>query len=84
MEGWASYLEPGTSSVNVASRDVILLAHAAFGVLGTLSALWVFVEALNAQQENAGRIRTSAPIYSILYGASGDSRWLLVYESLFG
>jgi hypothetical protein len=40
--------------------DVILLGHAAFGILGTLAALWVFVEALNAREENAARIRRSA------------------------
>jgi len=40
--------------------DVILLAHSTFGVLGTLAALWVFVEALNATERNAGRIRRVA------------------------
>ena len=30
------------------------------GVLGTLLALWVFVEALNAREQNAQRIRTAA------------------------
>ena len=44
--------------MNITMSDVILLGHAAFGILGTLSALWVFVEALNAREENATRIRT--------------------------
>ncbi len=48
--------------VNVTSRDVIVLAHASFGVLGTLSAAWVAVEALNAREENATRTRTVALI----------------------
>lgn len=34
--------------MSVTISDVVLLAHAAFGALGTLLALWVFVEALNA------------------------------------
>src|SRR5271163_1481963 len=37
-----------TFFMKVTLSDVILLGHAAFGILGTLSALWVFVEALNA------------------------------------
>jgi hypothetical protein len=40
--------------------DVILLGHAASGILGTLAALWVFVEALNAREENARRIWVGA------------------------
>lgn len=44
----------------ITGSDVILLAHSTFGVLGTMSALWVFVEALNAREENEGRIRRAA------------------------
>jgi hypothetical protein len=40
--------------------DVVLLGHAACGILGTLAALWVFVEVLNAREENARRIRWGA------------------------
>ncbi len=43
--------------MSITGSDVILLAHSTFGVLGTLSALWVFVETLNAQEKNAARIR---------------------------
>jgi len=43
--------------LNISSSDVILLAHAAFGVTGSLAAVWVFVEALNAQPSNADRLR---------------------------
>jgi hypothetical protein len=46
--------------VNITANDAILLAHATFGVLGTASALWVFVETLNAQEQNARRIRAAA------------------------
>jgi hypothetical protein len=46
--------------MNIISSDVILLAHSTFGVLGTLAATWVFVEALNASEANAGRIRTAS------------------------
>jgi hypothetical protein len=46
--------------MNITANDAILLAHATVGVLGTLSALWVFVETLNAREENTGRIRMIA------------------------
>ncbi len=41
-------------------NDAVPLGHAACGILGTLAALWVLVEALNAREENAGRIRMGA------------------------
>lgn len=44
---------------------MILLAHAAFGVTGCLAALWVFVEALNAQPSNAARIQTGALLTAV-------------------
>lgn len=40
--------------------DIILFAHPTFGVLGILAAVWVFVEALNASEANATRIRMAA------------------------
>ena len=46
--------------MNITGNDAILLAHAMLGVLGTLAALWVFVETLNASEENATRIRAAA------------------------
>lgn len=52
--------------MNIALNDVILFGHATFGTLGTLAALWVFVEALNAREENASRIRTIATAVAIL------------------
>ena len=52
----------GTREVgmNVTGSDAILLAHATFGVLGTILAMFVFVEALNASEQNAQRIRRAA------------------------
>ena len=51
--------------MNITPSDVILLAHSTFGVLGTLSALWVFVETLNAREENARRIRKTALVTAL-------------------
>jgi hypothetical protein len=57
--------------VRITANDLILLAHATLGVLGTLSALWVFVETLHAQEQNAQRIRRLAVGVAILMGAAG-------------
>jgi uncharacterized membrane protein YwaF len=46
--------------MNITASDVILMAHATLGVLGTVAAVWVFVEALNAQESNAARTRTAS------------------------
>ncbi len=46
--------------MNITASDLILMTHATLGVLGTLAAIWVFVEALNAQEGNAGRIRLAS------------------------
>jgi hypothetical protein len=51
--------------LNISSSDVILLAHAAFGVMGCLAAVWVFVEVLNAHPANAVRIKTAALVAAI-------------------
>lgn len=59
--------------MKVTASDVILLAHATFGVLGTLSAVWVFVEALNAREENAARTRKAA----LLLAACMFVAWIL-------
>jgi hypothetical protein len=48
--------------LNISTSDVVLLAHAAFGVAGCLAAVWVFVEALNAQPANAVRTKTAAVV----------------------
>jgi len=59
--------------VNVTMSDVILLAHATCGVLGTLAAVWVFVEALNAQEQNARRTRVAAWAVAIFMSGA----WIL-------
>ena len=51
--------------LDISTSDVVLLAHAGFGVTGCMAALWVFVETLNARPENAGRIRTAALVAAI-------------------
>ncbi len=42
------------------SHQILLLIHPTFGVLGMLAALWVFVEALNATENNIDRMRLAA------------------------
>ena len=59
--------------MNIQSSDIILLAHATFGVLGTLSAVWVFVEALNAREDNADRTRRVA----LVVAACMFAAWIL-------
>lgn len=56
--------------MTISSSDIILLAHAAFGVTGCLAALWVFVEALNAQPRNAARIRAAALLTAVSIAAA--------------
>lgn len=51
---------------HISTSDVILLAHAAFGVTGCLAALWVFIETLNARPANAGRIQSAAVITALM------------------
>ena len=50
--------------------DLILFAHPTLGVLGTMAAVWVFVEALNADGTNQARIRTAAWAVAICIVAS--------------
>jgi len=56
--------------MNITSRDIILLAHAAFGSLAGLAALWVFIEALNARPESASRMRNAALVAAISMAAA--------------
>jgi hypothetical protein len=74
MSGWVPQVSLETFSImNITGRDIILLAHAAFGSLAGLAALWVFVEALNARPESAGRMYKAALIAAISMGAA----WIL-------
>jgi hypothetical protein len=56
--------------LSISSSDVILLAHATFGVVGCMAALWVFVEALNARPANTGRTQTAALVTAICMAAA--------------
>ena len=58
------------NALSISSNDVLLLAHAAFGVIGCMAALWVFVEALNARPGNAARIRTAALVAAVCIAAA--------------
>ena len=49
----------------ISTSDILLLAHAGFGVTGCLAAVWVFVETLNAQPGNAARIRAAALVTAL-------------------
>jgi hypothetical protein len=59
--------------MNVTGSDVILLAHSTCGVFGTLAAVWVFVDALNAREQNAARIRMAAWVAAVCMTAT----WIL-------
>jgi hypothetical protein len=59
--------------MDITTRDVIILGHAAFGSLAGMAALWVFVETLNARPENAGRTYKAALIAAVAMGAA----WML-------
>ncbi len=47
------------------SNQIWLLIHPTFGVLGMLAALWVFVEALNASENNIDRMRMAAKLSTV-------------------
>ena len=51
--------------------DIILFAHPTFGVLGIIAAVWVCVEALNATEANAARIRVAALAVTICIVLAG-------------
>ncbi len=58
--------------------DVILLGHAPLEFWGRWRRLWVFVEALNAREENARRIRAGVGGCGDLYVCGVRSRRILV------
>jgi len=57
--------------LHILSSDVILVAHATFGVTGCLAALWLFAEALNAGRATRGRIRKTALLTAVAIAAAG-------------
>ncbi len=51
--------------MNISTKDLIVLAHAAFGVTGCMAAIWVFVETLSAKPESAHRIQVAALVAAL-------------------
>ena len=47
------------------SKEVILFAHAIFGTLGALTAVWVFVETLNLHKENLARLKCMSLVVAL-------------------
>ena len=56
--------------MNISASDVLLLAHSTCGVFGIMAAGWVFVDALNARDENAQRIRNAAVVAAVCMSAT--------------
>ena len=48
------------------SKEMILMLHPTFGVLGLIAAVWVFVEAVNASPGNVARIRTGGVVTAVM------------------
>jgi hypothetical protein len=63
------------------SNEMILMLHPTFGVLAVICSVWVFVEALNASEANAARIRNAGVLAAVLmwlaYVVGGY--WYVVY-----
>jgi len=63
------------------SKELLLMLHPTFGVLALISAVWVFVETLNAREVNTGRIRNAGALTAVLmwltYVVGGY--WYVVY-----
>lgn len=47
-------------------KEMILMLHPTFGVLGILSAVWLFVEVINASESNVGRIKVAGVVLAVL------------------
>ncbi|HZV36231.1 MAG TPA: hypothetical protein VFB72_16765 [Verrucomicrobiae bacterium] len=65
-------------------KQIILMGHVFFGVLCILSTVWLFVDVLNAREENLGRIRWMSRFVSLLmwlaFGIGGY--WYVVHYKL--
>jgi len=63
------------------SKEMILMLHPTFGVLAMIAAVWVFVEALNANDGNIIRLRRVSVLAAVLlwlaYIVGGY--WYVVY-----
>lgn len=63
-------------------KDLLLLVHPIFGVLGMLAAIWLFVEILNATSSNGKRIRLASlavPLFMVLTWIAGGYWYVLYY-----
>jgi hypothetical protein len=62
-------------------ENVLLLIHPMLGGLGTLCALWVFVDTLNASEANQTRIRKASMACAVLMWLAYffGGYWYLVY-----
>jgi fructose-specific phosphotransferase system IIC component len=61
--------------------DIILFSHPTLGVLGTMAALWVLVEALNASDGNRVRTVLAALAVTLLFilAAVAGGYWCVTY-----
>lgn len=48
------------------TKEIILMLHPTFGMLAVLTAVWVFVDVLNANQRNLARIRSASLALTVL------------------
>lgn len=48
------------------SSEMILMLHPTFGVLAMIATVWVYVETLNANDGNVGRIRNAGTLAAVL------------------
>lgn len=62
-------------------KEIILMLHPTFGVLGVLAALWVFVEMLSIGTRNVQRVRYAALASSVFIWLSylAGGYWYVVY-----
>lgn len=62
-------------------KEIILMLHPTFGVLGVLAAVWVFVEVLNASAQNRARLQRVALFAGIFIWLSylAGGYWYVTY-----
>ncbi len=63
------------------SAQIILMSHVAFGLLGILAAMWIFVEVLNVTYRNKDRIRYMSMAVAVFVWASFllGGYWYMTY-----
>lgn len=62
-------------------NEIILMAHVFFGVVCIISAVWVFVDGLNARAANLARIRRASWISAISMGLAflAGGYWYVIF-----